>query len=252
MDKENKVLVTVAGRDITEKDIDIIISRYPEEQRAMFQSEEARAAILEQVIGFELVYNYGKDQKVDETEEYKFQIEQLKKEILIQTTFSNIIDKVTVSDEDTKKYYEENQEEFEEPEMVSAKHILLKDSKKAAELKEKIVSGELTFEEAAKGNSFCPSKEQGGNLGEFSRGMMVPEFEKVAFEIAIGEVSDPVETQFGYHLIKVESKKDASTKAFEEVKEQIASKLLTMAQQSEYAKLLKELEAKYQVVRNVK
>ena len=107
MDKENKVLVTVAGRDITEKDIDIIISRYPEEQRAMFQSEEARAAILEQVIGFELVYNYGKDQKVDETEEYKFQIEQLKKEILIQTTFSNIIDKVTVSDEDTKKYYEE-------------------------------------------------------------------------------------------------------------------------------------------------
>ena len=60
------------------------------------------------------------------------------------------------------------------------------------------------------------------------------------------------ETQFGYHLIKVESKKDASTKAFEEVKEQIASKLLTMAQQSEYAKLLKELEAKYQVVRNVK
>lgn len=249
MDKENKVLVTVAGREITDKDIDVIISRYPEEQKAMFKSEEARAAILEQVIGFELVYNYGKEQKVDQTEAYKFQIEQLKKEILIQTTFSELIDKVKVSEEEVKKYYEENKEEFEEPAMVSAKHILLKDSGKAAELKAKIVSGEMTFEEAAKANSHCPSKEQGGNLGEFSKGMMVPEFEKVAFEIAVGEVSDPVETQFGYHLIKVENKKDAATKVFEDVKETIESKLLATAQQTAYGKLLNELEAKYEVVR---
>ncbi|MGL5617286.1 MAG: peptidylprolyl isomerase [Sarcina sp.] len=249
MDKENKVLATVAGRDITEADIDVIVARYPAEQRAMFQNPEARKAILEQVIGFELVYNLGKDLKIEETEAYKTQVEQLQKEILIQTTFSDIIDKVTVTDEEAKKYYDENKEEFEEPEMVSAKHILVKTEEEAKEIETMIANGDMTFEEAARAKSECPSKAQDGNLGEFSRGMMVPEFEKVAFELALGEVSAPVQTQFGFHLVKVETKKEASAKSFEEVKDQIVAKLLATAQQNKYVELVKELEGKYGVVR---
>ena len=74
------------------------------------------------------------------------------------------------------------------------------------------MSNELTFEEAAVKYSTCPSKEEGGNLGSFGRGMMVPEFEEAAFNLDLNVVSEPVQTQFGYHLIKVEDKNDGIRK----------------------------------------
>ena len=86
---------------------------------------------------------------------------------------------------------------------ASARHILVNDEAFCNELKEKINSGELTFEEAAKNNSTCPSGAQGGNLGTFGQGQMVPEFDKVVFNDEVGVVHGPVQTQFGYHLLEV-------------------------------------------------
>ena len=87
--------------------------------------------------------------------------------------------------------------------MASARHILVDDEAFCQELKEKINSGEITFEEAAKENSTCPSGANGGDLGRFSEGQMVPEFDKVVFNDEVGVVHGPVETQFGYHLLEV-------------------------------------------------
>ena len=246
---ENKVLAVVAGREITEHDIDVIIAKYPEQQRAMFANEDARRAILEQAIGFELMYHKGQELKIDETDVYKAQLEIFKKELLIQRTVEDVLSKVIVTEEEAEAYYNDNKSEFQEPERVSAKHILMESEEEIKEVRAKIVAGEMTFEEAAREKSTCPSSAQDGNLGEFSRGMMVPEFEQAAFELEVGEVSEPVKTQFGFHLIKVEKKIEASTKSFEEVKDQVMQKLTAAAQQDKYLGMLTELEAKYGVER---
>jgi len=86
---------------------------------------------------------------------------------------------------------------------ASARYILVNDEKKCQELKEKINSGELSFEEAARDHSLCPSGVRGGELGTFGQGDMVPEFDKVVFNDEIGVVHGPVKTQFGYHLLEI-------------------------------------------------
>ena len=86
---------------------------------------------------------------------------------------------------------------------ASARHILVNDEKKCQELKEKINSGEVSFEEAARDYSLCPSGVKGGELGTFGQGQMVPEFDKVVFNDEVGVVHGPVKTQFGYHLVEV-------------------------------------------------
>jgi len=86
---------------------------------------------------------------------------------------------------------------------ASARHILVNDEKKCRELKAKINSGELSFEEAARDHSLCPSGVRGGELGTFGQGQMVPEFDKVVFNDEVGVVHGPVKTQFGYHLLEI-------------------------------------------------
>lgn len=90
---------------------------------------------------------------------------------------------------------------------VRASHILVKTLEEATALRAEIVSGKITFEEAAQQNSLCPSGARGGDLGFFGKGMMVPEFETAAFSLPVGEVSEPIQTQFGYHLIVVTATK---------------------------------------------
>jgi len=91
---------------------------------------------------------------------------------------------------------------------ASARHILVSSQKQCEELKKQIDSGEITFEQAAISNSQCPSGSQGGDLGTFSKGQMVPEFDKVVFNDEVGVVHGPVKTQFGYHLLEVTSRED--------------------------------------------
>ena len=86
---------------------------------------------------------------------------------------------------------------------ASAKHILVESQEECQSLKEQIASGEKTFEEIAKAKSQCPSGAQGGDLGRFEQGQMVPEFDKVVFNDAVGVVHGPVQTQFGYHLLLI-------------------------------------------------
>ena len=246
---DNKVLVTIAGREITEKDLEAIISRYPQDKRAYFDSEMGRNQLLEQLVSFELMNKLGKEMKLNETEEYKAGLEQLEKDLLTQMTINKVLSEVTVTDEDAKKYYKENKTQFDQPATVSAKHILVDNEELCSEVKERIENGELSFEDAAKEYSTCPSNAQGGSLGVFGRGMMVPEFEDAAFTAEIGALSDPVKTQFGYHLIVVDAKKEASVKSFDEVKDGVVNQLLKENQHTKYDQILKELEAKYGVER---
>ena len=147
------------------------------------------------------------------------------------------------SDEDIKAFYDENQAGFAQEATVSASHILIKvdrnaddDAAKTAKreriesLRKQLIEG-ADFAELAKANSDCPSASSGGDLGSFGRGQMVPEFEDAAFSQEIGAIGEVVETQFGFHLVKVSEKNDAKTLAFDEVKERISDILYSQSQQ---------------------
>lgn len=246
---ENKVLATISGIEITEKDLNSIITRYPEDKRGYFSSDMGKKQLLEQIISFELMNKLGLELGLNNTEEYKVSLQQVEKDLLTQMTINKVLSEVTVTDEEALKYYEENKEEFKEKDTVSAKHILVDTLESAIAINKEIVNGEITFEEAAIKYSSCPSKDQGGDLGVFGRGMMVPEFEDAAFELNVGEVSEPVQTQFGYHLIKVEAKNEANSPNYEEIKPQIVGKLAQERQEKKYMSIIKELETKHDVKR---
>ena len=246
---ENKILATVAGNEIKESDLQNIISRYPEDKRAYFNTDEAKKQLLEQIVSFELLSMLGKELKVNETKEYEDNVKQAEKDILTQLTLNKLLLEVTVTDEDALNYYNNNKASFAQPPTVSAKHILVDSKDLCDQIKKELGENKITFEEAAAKYSTCPSKEEGGNLGSFGRGMMVPEFEEAAFALDLNVVSEPVQTQFGYHLIKVEEKNEGSEAKFEDVKAQIANKLLQDAQQRKYLDVVKELENKYGVTR---
>lgn len=246
---ENKVLAVISGVEITEKDLNAIIMRYPEDKRGFFNSEMGKKQLLEQLVSFELMNKLGLEMNLDKTEEYKASLAQVEKDLLTQMTINKVLSDVTITDEDAKKYYDEHKVEFEQPATVSAKHILVDNEELCSKVKNSIDNGELSFEDAAKQYSSCPSKEQGGDLGVFGRGMMVPEFEEAAFGLELQKVSEPVQTQFGYHLIKVDAKNEAKASEFEEVKNQIVQKLIQENQEKKYLDVMKELEAKYDVKR---
>ncbi|MDD2271877.1 MAG: peptidylprolyl isomerase [Desulfuromonadaceae bacterium] len=149
---------------------------------------------------------------------------------------AEFVAKTVVSDAEIRAFYDKNQDKFKQDEAVKASHILIgvdekasaDEKKKALEKAEKLhkeLAGGADFAALAKANSTCPSSQQGGDLGFFGKGQMVPEFEKAAFALKPGELSDVVETKFGYHIIKLTEKKPAGIVDLKDVKGKIAEYL---------------------------
>lgn len=245
----NKILAVAAGNEITEKDLQRMIVRYPEQQRAYLETEDGKKQLLEQMIANVLMGKFGEEIGIDKEKDYIDTIEALAKDFLAQMTINKVLSEVTVLDEEIVDFYNANKGNFVEEPTVSAKHILVPTEEEATNIKKEIVAGTISFEDAAKAHSTCPSKEEGGSLGEFKRGMMVPEFEEAAFNGEIGVVTEPVQTQFGYHLILVENKSEAKEKELETVREAIKNQLVQQASQKKYQDLVLELSEKYGVER---
>ena len=131
---------------------------------------------------------------------------------------------------------------------VNASHILVDSEEKALAILADIKAGKVTFEEAAAEHSSCPSGQRGGNLGDFGRGQMVPEFDTAVFEMEVGEITEaPVKTQFGYHLIKLNSKNVDETPTFEEVEGQLREMLLNDKRRRAYESRINQLKILYPV-----
>lgn len=244
----NEVLAVVAGREITEADVQNLINNYPPEQRVYLTGPNARPELVEQLISFHLFAKMAEDEKIDQTDEYKAMLDKVKVELASHLAVTKVMKEVTVSAEEESKYYQEHQDEFVQAAAVRAKHILVETEEKANEVAKEIEAGK-SFEDAAKEHSTCPSKDRGGDLGFFTKGQMVPEFEKAAFEAELNTVIGPVQTQFGFHLIKAEEKKEEQVTPFEMVQPQIHDQLVQLEQQKVYAEKIKELEGKYGVER---
>lgn len=216
------------------------------ERQEYFVTEQGRKELLDQIVSFELAYNFAKENGLDSEQPFKEQMANVEKEVLTQYAINRVLSQVNVTEKEVKDFYQNNMTMFIQEEAVRAKHILVENLEEANKALKEIESG-LSFEDAASKYSSCPSKANGGELGTFTKGKMVPEFEEVAFGLEVGVISEPVKTQFGYHLIKVEEKVAPNLKPLKEVESVIGNNLMQQKQNQTFAQFTNFLKSKYNV-----
>lgn len=229
------IIAKVNGKEITQADMDLLIKTLGPQRAAQFQNEEGQKQLVDELVNQELFYFDAVDTDLESSEDFQAELAVAKANILKQLNIKKTLDTVTATEEDAKKFYEENKEKFVRPMTVTASHILVDTEEKADEIYAAIEGGK-DFAEAATEFSSCPSKERGGDLGPFGKGQMVPEFEEAALAMEVGKVSSPVKTQFGFHIIKLTDKTEEGTSPYEEVKAQIEQQLVIMGQNDAYFK----------------
>ena len=241
-----KVAARVNGQPITEADIDAaLVGMGAKGER--YNTPDGRKMVLEQLINKKLFLADAAKNLYEYDPQFKAEFQKLKEDMLANFAIAKAVDGVRVTDEEAKKFFEGNEKDLNSGESVSASHILVDSEEKANEIKAEIESGAVSFEDAARKYSSCPSSEQGGALGEFTRGQMVPEFDEACFSMKVGELRGPVKTQFGYHLIKLNDKKEATPLKYEDIADQIKQKLLTDKQQAAYRSKVNQLKILYPV-----
>jgi len=241
-----KVLAKVNGRAITERDLNLFYQTLGQQVQSQFQGEAGMTRLLDELIFQELFYAEAIDTNIEATEAFQVELSKAKENLLKQFNIKNLIEGVEVTDEEAAAFYAENPQYFETGEQIKASHILVDTEEQAKEIIEAL-KGDLSFEDAASQYSTCPSKEVGGDLGFFPKGQMVPEFENAAFEMETNTISEPVQTQFGFHIIKKTDHQEASVKALEEVAGQIKRQLLIQKQNATYLEKVETLKGQYTV-----
>jgi len=231
------VVLTVGDEKLTKAQFDQILSTIPPQQRAQMQTPAGRKKVADQIADLMTLAQAAKARGIDKTPKEALNLE-LRVDQELATALYQELANAKPTDEQLHAYYDAHQKDFEE---ARARHILLRvppapavvkpDSKdptdadqlaKIKELRAKIVAG-ADFAEIAKTESADTSNAaNGGDLGWFPHGRMAPAFDQAAFSLPVGEVSEPVKTQYGYHLIKVEERK---VKPFEEARAEIEAKI---------------------------
>ena len=229
-------LLYQAGLKVAEKDLDKQVEERFNQTKGRFPSHEEFAKAL-------------KEMEMDEEGLRDFTRRDL---VIAHFVRQTIVPKVTVSEEESRKFYDQNQNEFVSGESLRASHILVgvdakataeekrKAREKAEKLRKELAAG-ADFATLARENSTCPSSKQGGDLGYFGKGQMVPPFEQAAFSLKPGGLSDVVETQFGYHIIKLVEKKGPETVAFKDARPRIEEYLKNQKAQAMLTVSLAEL-----------
>jgi len=253
------VLATVNGKKITTEDAARFLRAANPKQTMSTVSEDDKKIIIDRLIERLLFIEAAKKADVEKDPAFQKALNIAKDELMINQWMKNQYASTVVSDGEAKEFYEKNQVQFKKPAQVHARHILIKEDEAAAKkiiadlkglkgdaLKEKFIA-------LAKEKSKGPSAPKGGDLGFFGPKQMVPEFDKAVFALEKGKVTEkPVKTQFGYHVIYVEDKKDAQTVPYETVKEQIVQNLKQTQFRKMLAKSAKELKSKAKIVLEAK
>ncbi|MFB3166453.1 peptidylprolyl isomerase [Neobacillus sp. 179-C4.2 HS] len=235
--------------------------------------EQYGAATVEQLIADKIVASEAKKEKVTITDkELNEEVDKLKESYGGEEVFNQMLEsnnttvdalkddlknyltirkllepQIKITDEELQTYFDENKDSFGEAEQVKASHILVADEATAKEIKQKLADG-ADFAELAKEYSTDEgTKENGGELGFFAKGTMVTEFDDVAFTLPVNEISDPVKTDYGYHIIKVEEKKEAKEANFDDSKKEITETLIQQKMETEYSTWLEEKKKDYDI-----
>jgi peptidyl-prolyl cis-trans isomerase C len=238
-----QVVAKVNGKAITEADMRMADAELASDL-ANIPADVRRRALAEYLIDNMLFADAAEAAKLDETPEFQEQSLYMRRRLLRDQYFEKQL-RGQVSEDEAKKIYTARVAELKPEDEFAARHILVDSEAKAKELRAKIVAG-ADFAQVAKENSNDPgSKEQGGLLGYFVKGQMVPEFEAAVMKMHEGEVSEPVKTSFGWHIIKLEDRRRKDPPTFDSVKQTIMNSLAIRKAQERAAELRGKSQLEY-------
>jgi peptidyl-prolyl cis-trans isomerase C len=230
----NPVLAKVNGAEIRQSDVALA-----EEELGPSLAQMDPATKKENVLAFlidmKIVSKEAEDKKIADRDDFKSRLAFARSRLLMDNLLA-VEGKAATTDENMKKVYEDAAKQITGEQEVHARHILVETEDQAKKIAEDLKKGG-DFAEIAKKESKDPGAADGGDLGFFTKDQMVPEFSAVAFALEPGKVSDPVKTQFGWHVIKVEEKRTRKAPDFEQVKPQIETYVVRKAQADYVAKL---------------
>lgn len=222
------VTITAADVDRAGEMLGPRLAQVPEEQR--------REVVIQALIDLQIMANAARAADIDKTEAYQTELSFLQAQALRDIYFEQKIEEA-VSEDDVRARYEEEIAKLDPQEEIKASHILVESAEEAEELIAELDGG-ADFAELAKAKSTGPSGPNGGDLGFFSKGQMVPEFEAAAFALEPGSYTEaPVKTQFGYHIIKLDEKRTQEPPAFADVQEQLRDAMVREALTERLAEL---------------
>ena len=220
---QKDIMAKVGSSTITLKDFNARIESLPAHYQDIIKGQKRE--FLDDLIIEELLYSQALKSGLDKNPETQSVIAEAKKKILISKFIKENVDSLSAaSEEDIKKYYDEHSEEFMLPERWRASHILVETAEEALEIKQLLSEGK-SFEELARARSLDSSSKKGGDLGFFSKGQLIPDFEKACIGLTVGQTSDIVKSQLGYHIIKLEEKKEPEVQEFDEIRNLIKKEL---------------------------
>ena len=231
---DDKVLAKVNGAEIRQSDVALA-----EEELGPSLAQMDPATKEENVLAFlidmKIVAKAAEDKKVADNDDFKKRMAFTRNRLLMDSLLASE-GKAATTDDAMKKVYEDAAKQISGEQEVHARHILVETEDEAKAIKAELDKG-ADFAELAKKKSKDPGASDGGDLGFFTKDQMVPEFSTVAFSLEPGKISDPVKTQFGWHIIKVEEKRNRKPPEFDQVKGQIETYVTRKAQADYVAKL---------------
>ncbi len=226
------VIATYADKQFTTEDFRREVERLPPRSRAQLTTPERRRQFVDNFILNELLAAQGRSKGYDRDPEIVRQIDDLRQRLVVQRVMRDYQEAPVLTDEDVRKYYDQNQRLFSGAQ-IHAAHILVKDEALAKDLRAQLDAAPEKFEDLAKTNSVdTATAARGGDLGFFGQGRMVAEFERTAFALEKpGDLSAVVQTPFGFHIIKLLERKDGPSKPFDDVKERIRVAMVNQRRQ---------------------
>jgi len=228
-----EALATYAGNRLSTTRVVKEMERLPAPSRAYLQAPDRKRQFVENMILNELLFAEGQKLGYDKDEDIDRQVNDLRRRLVVQRVVREFQKPPEITDEQAKAYYDENPNLYSTTQ-IRASHILVKDEAAAREIREQVKADPNKFADIAKEKSTDKtSGAKGGDLGMFGQGRMVPEFERAAFALKPGEVSEVVKTQYGYHVIIVAERKEGERRPFDQVKEQIKATLRNKAIQEQ-------------------
>jgi peptidyl-prolyl cis-trans isomerase C len=244
---DDKVLARIGNETVTDADLKEMVNVVPENFKRFYETPEGRKKTIDYVVNIYVLAAEAEKQGMDKTPAVTRLLNFTKKDLLARLYLDNMTKNLeTPTEAEAKTFYEQNKAQYAVPESVHLHHILVKTDKEAKDVLGRLKKGEK-FPDVASQVSICPSKAKGGNLDWLPRGSLVKEIEDVAFTMKNGEITGPVQTKFGYHVLLLEDKKPAQESTFDQVKDYILEQLKFQKQQDQYEKLAESLRKKLNV-----
>jgi peptidyl-prolyl cis-trans isomerase C len=234
--QDAKIIAKVDGTAITEEDLKIALEELTPTLPQQMDAAQRRTYAIDYLIDLKIVAAQATKDKIADTAEFKKRLTQTSDRLMMEALLTREGEKGS-SDEAMKKFYDETIKGLKPAQEVKARHILVEKEEEAKAAVERLKKGEDFAKLAGEMSKDPGSGKEGGDLGWFEKDRMVPEFAEAAFKLDKGGVSEIVKTQFGFHIIKVEDKRDKKPPEFEGVKEQLKRYMVQKSQQDFVLKL---------------